>query len=413
MTGRDPGSAAAEWVRGRGPELLDYAGELIAIPTDNPPGDCTAAAEVAAAKLSSLGLTVERHDSQAPEGFAIPTVLGWLGPRTMTPELVLNAHLDASPPTPEWTEDPYGAVRRDGRIYGRGAALSKSDVAAYTYGVAAAAAVLEEPAGTVLVAITSDEGSGGDRGPRALLEQYGLQPRRAITAGPTHGIGIAHNGALQVRLTFRGRAAHQAAVPPEQEAMRHAVAVAAALIREGDRLRGIRCDGAVPGIGHPTLNVTRLSGGQWLGLAPGTVEMLIDRRVTPDEDFEAAEEHLRRLIAELVSDAGASAEVEMAQRALPLRPTPESEDWARAVQSEAEQVLGEPVPLRGVPLYTDARWFGQHGVPTVLFGAGADDIVASGANGQDENVAEADVLAASEVVARVAALVASRAEVPA
>ncbi|MEA2376846.1 MAG: hypothetical protein QOD13_753 [Thermoleophilaceae bacterium] len=399
MTNGDPAATAADWIAERGTELTAYACELIRIPTDNPPGDCAAAADAAAARLSALGLDVERYETPTGDGPPSPTVLGWLGPRTMTPELVLNAHLDASPPTPEWTEDPYAATRRDGLIYGRGATLSKSDVAAYTYAAAAAAEALGTPSGTAVVAITADEGSGGDHGPRALLERFGLRPARAITAGFTHQVGIAHNGALQARLVVRGRAAHQAVIAPEEEAMRHAIAVAAGLVAAGDRLAQVQ--GSVPGIAHPTLNVTRLAGGEWLGLAPGTVELLVDRRVMPDEDFEAAGHELERLIAKLANEAGADVEVEMVQRAQPLRPTPQSEQWAAIVQAEAEQVLGEPVPLRGIPLYTDARWFGSHGVPTVLFGAGADDIAGSGVNGQDEHVAESDLLAAAQVVARV------------
>jgi succinyl-diaminopimelate desuccinylase len=399
-TCRDAPAAASEWVTDHAAELIAYACELIAIPTDNPPGECDRAAAAAAARLSALGLDVEHFDTGTSDGRSIPTVLGWLGPRTSTPDLVLNAHVDASPPTEEWTQDPYGALRDDGRIYGRGATLAKGDVAAYTYALAAVAATFERPHGTALVAVTADEGSGGDHGPRALLEQRGLRPKRAITAGLTHQVGIAHNGAVQARIVVRGCAAHQAVVPPSDEAMRHAIMIAAGLVEAGDRLR--RVAGPVPGISHPTLNVTRLCGGQWLGLAPGTVELLVDRRVTPAEQLDEAEGGLQDLIHGLAKKSGASVDVELLQRAEPLRPTADSERWALVVSEEAEQVLSAPVPLRGIPLFTDARWFGAHGVPTVLFGAGADDIAASGANGKDEHVAEADLIAAARVVARVA-----------
>lgn len=393
-------AAACKWIREHRDQLLAHFCRLVQTPSDNPPGDCRAAADVAEAELGRLGIPVERYEVNPGDGPPLPTVLGWLGPWTDTPDLVLNAHLDASPPTPEWTVPAYAALRRDGHVFGRGATLSKSDVAAYSYALAAAAHALSGSAqGTAVVALTADEGSGGDHGPRHLVEERGLRPRHAITAGLTHQVGIAHNGAIQARLTVRGRATHQAVVPPDDEAMRHAIAIAWRIVREGDELR--RKAGKIDGIAHPTLNVTRIAGGELPGLAPGTVELLTDRRVMPEESTEVVLDELLRLIDEMAQESGAKVDVEMVQRAEPLRPTPESEHWARIVAQEAEAVQGRVVPLRGIPLYTDARWFGAHGIPTALYGTGADDLAAAGVNGQDENVAEADLYAAAEAIARV------------
>lgn len=394
-------AVASDWVIERREELLQHLCDLIGTPSDNPPGDCRAAAEVAQARCDMLGFDTERYDvNPKGDGPPLPTVLAWLGPRTLQPELVLNAHLDTSPGTPEWTVPAHSATRREGSVWGRGATLSKSDVAGYTYALAGAAAALnDEPARSALLAITSDEGSGGDHGPRHLLEQGGVAPARAICPGLTHRVAVAHNGALQLRLVVQGRGAHQAVVPPEQEAMRHAVALANRLIAHGDVLRART--GMIDGIAYPTCNVTKLSGGELLGMAPGTVELLIDRRVMPTEDMDAALSELRSVIDAGRRETGARVDCEVVQWAEPLRITKSGEAWGRVVQSEAETVLHEPVPLMGVPLYTDARWFGAHGIPTVLYGAGAEDLVATGVNGVDENVAEDDVVAASQTVARV------------
>lgn len=399
----DVAERAAAGLRERRAQVIEHLRALIATPSDNPPGDCRAAADVAQHRCEVLGLETERHEVDPGNGGPVlPTVLAWLGPRTLAPELVLNAHLDASPPTPEWTVDAYQAEIRDGHVYGRGATLSKSDVAGYTYALAAAGKALGDAlTRTAVLAITADEGSGGDNGPRWLLEQFGLRPARALVAGLTHRVGIAHNGALQLRLVVRGVAAHQAVVPPESEALRHATTLAARVFGAGDELRSH--PGMIDGIAHPTLNVTRLCGGELLGLAPGTVELLIDRRVMPSEDTAVALADLTALIDDTAAHLGASVETEIVQRAEPLRPTAASEAWARIVQAEAQVTLGTPVPIAGVPLYTDARWFGSRGIPTVMYGAGANDLVASGVNGADENVAVTDVEAAAETVARVVA----------
>ena len=45
--------------------------------------------------------------------------------------IALNAHGDVVPPGEGWTHDPYGGVITGGKLYGRAAAVSKSDFATY------------------------------------------------------------------------------------------------------------------------------------------------------------------------------------------------------------------------------------------------------------------------------------------
>ena len=55
------------------------------------------------------------------------------------PTIALNAHGDVVPPGEGWTKPPYEGVIEDGRMYGRGVAVSKSDIATYTYALRCAA----------------------------------------------------------------------------------------------------------------------------------------------------------------------------------------------------------------------------------------------------------------------------------
>lgn len=390
---------AAAWLRARDDDLVEMTCELIRTPSDNPPGDCRAAADVVENWCDRLGVAWQRLEVAPSAGPPLPIVIAWIGQRTTTPELLLNAHLDASPGTPEWTVSPYAGEVIDGQLYGRGATLAKSDVAGYLFALAAARSVVGEDHGGAALAVTADEGSGGDHGPRYVVEELGFRPRRAMTAGFTHRVCVAHNGAIQLRIAIRGQAAHQAVVPIEREAMRDAITLAGVLLDEDRRLREIH--GSIPGIEHPTLNITRLSGGELLGLAPGSVEMLVDRRVMPTEDGELVLSELRASIDRFASTRQTAIAVDVRMHARPLRPTDASREWAAVVQAEAEAVLGESVIIGGVPLYTDARWFGDAGSPTVMYGAGGEDLVDAGMNGVDEHVSVADLSAAAETVARV------------
>ena len=53
------------------------------------------------------------------------------------PVIALNAHGDVVPPGEGWTRPPYDGVVEDGRMYGRGVAVSKSDFATYAFALRA------------------------------------------------------------------------------------------------------------------------------------------------------------------------------------------------------------------------------------------------------------------------------------
>jgi acetylornithine deacetylase/succinyl-diaminopimelate desuccinylase-like protein len=62
-------------------------------------------------------------------------------------------------------------------------------------------------------------------------------------------------------------------------------------------------------------------------------------------------------------------------------------------------VLGEDIPALGVPLYADARLYAEHGVPTVMYGAGPRTIAESNAKRPDENLVLEDLRKATRIVA--------------
>ena len=73
------------------------------------------------------------------------------------------------PPGEGWTHDPYGGEVVDGRLYGRAAAVSKSDFATYTFAVRALESLGAPLAGGVELHFTYDEEFGGELGPGWLL----------------------------------------------------------------------------------------------------------------------------------------------------------------------------------------------------------------------------------------------------
>ena len=376
---------------------------IVAIPSDNPPGDCAEPAEQAARLLRDLGFEVEEHP--VPDPFVrqsgMKSVTNLIIRETFGeggPVIALNAHGDVVPPGEGWTVDPYGAEERDGAIYGRGAAVSKSDFATYAFALKALKANPEGLNGIVELHLTYDEESGGFVGPKWLLEQELSKPDLAISAGFSYAITTAHNGCLHLEVVARGRQAHAAMPDTGVDALEAITPVLAALYEERARLGAVTS--AQKGIGSPQLTVGLVSGGINTNVVPDRVSLRIDRRLIPEENGVEVESALTDLI-QRSADTSRGAEVECRRIMLaePLRPLPGVEKLVSAIQEPAVEMLGVPVEATGVPLYTDARHYSEAGIPTILYGAGPRSILEANAHGADEHVRLDDLRAATEIVA--------------
>jgi succinyl-diaminopimelate desuccinylase len=376
--------------------------ELVKVPSDNPPGDCARHAERAAALLENLGLSVQRHP--VPErlvhanGMVSATNLVVRERFGAGPTIALNAHGDVVPPGEGWSADPYGAEIRDGWMYGRGVAVSKSDFATYAYALLALKSLARPLAGTIELHLTYDEEAGGAIGPKWLLDQGVTAPDYAISAGFSYAIVTAHNGCLHLEVVISGKSAHAARPETGHDALEGAARVLNALYAHRKELSEIRS--AVPGIASPTLVVGLIRGGINTNVVPHAVTLRLDRRIIPEEDSAAVERQLNLLIRESVAgQPGIGCEVRRIMLAAPLKPVPGLERLLEPLQRNAAAVFGEPIPTHGVPLYTDARHYAAAGIPTVLYGAGPRTLIEANAHAADERLALVDLNKATEVVA--------------
>ena len=376
-----------------------FLAELVRIPSDNPPGDLAPAAAKAAQLLGKLGLEPESYpvpaDLVAANGMKSAVnliVRRKFGPG---PTIALNAHGDVVPPGEGWSRDPYGAEVVDGWMYGRGAAVSKSDFATYAFALMALEAA-KPSRGTVELHFTYDEEVGGEIGPGYLLQAGLSKPDMAICAGFSYAVVAAHNGCLHLEVTLRGRSAHAASPSTGVDALEAASQVLSALYawRKGLASRVSK----TPGIGAAQMTVGLIKGGINTNVVPDAVALRLDRRMIPEEDPAAVEAALRDLIAKAVAVAGATVEIRRVLLARPLTSTDASRKMAETLSKRASEVLGETIPITGVPLYTDARHYAESGIPTILYGAGPRSILEANAHRADERIKLDDLNAATKVI---------------
>ena len=401
----DDYDALDTWIDAHFDDEVRYLQALVRVPTDTPPGNNAPHAERTAELLSAMGLAAEKHPVPAAEVAAcgLASITNLIVRRRYGdggPVVALNAHGDVVPPGDGWSRDPYGGEIVDGRLYGRAAAVSKSDFASFTFALRALEAVARPTRGAIELHFTYDEEFGGELGPGWLLRQGLTRPDLLIAAGFSYEVVTAHNGCLQMEITLHGLASHAAYPDTGIDALQAANRLLTALYDHNGVLRQRRSK--VRGITHPYLNVGRIEGGSNTNVVPGKVTLKLDRRMIPEEDAAAVEAELCGLIERAVaSSPGVRLEMRRLLLALPLQPLPGNAPLVAAIQKHGQAVFGEPIPEGGTPLYTDARLYGAAGVPAVIYGAGPRTVLESNAKRADENLLLDDLRRATRVIARV------------
>jgi acetylornithine deacetylase/succinyl-diaminopimelate desuccinylase-like protein len=404
----DAAEAIHEFVAVHRGDAEQFLAELVRVPSDNPPGDCMPHAIRAAALLEALGFSVERHvvPDAAVRANGMVSCMNLVvrvrfGSGT-GPVIALNAHGDVVPPGAGWTVDPYAAEVRDGHLIGRGAAVSKSDFATYTFALLAlrdAAARGAAFDGVVELHFTYDEEVGGAIGPQWLLQQKIVAPDLVISAGFSYAITTAHNGCLHLEVEVAGKSGHAAQPDQGVDALEAATGILSDLYALRKTYAATRSK--VPGIVSPTLVVGLIEGGINTNVVPDHVAFRIDRRIIPDESPVEAEATLTRQLHDFAAKWPAvRVNVRRILLAVPFVPIAGQENLVGALRRHAEAVLGEDIATAGVPIYTDARLYTTTGIPAVLYGAGPRTLAEANGHRADEKLRLTDLHSATEVVAR-------------
>jgi len=391
------------WIDAHFDEQVAFLQEMIRIPTDTPPGNNAPHADAVADKVAAYGWQAERH-AVPPErvrDYGMESITNLIIRRPYAdggPTVALNAHGDVVPPGEGWSKPPYGGVVEDGYIYGRAAAVSKSDFATYIFAARALEALKVPLKGALELHFTYDEEFGGLLGPGYLLEQNLTQPDFVIAAGFAYDIVTAHNACLQLEITVHGKAGHGAMPETAVDALQAATHILNAIYGQLPELKKIKS--TVPGIDSPTMLVGRIDGGTNTNVVPGKVVLKMDRRMIPEEDPVAVEAGVRALIEGAVRDLpDIRLEIRRLLLSQALRPLPGSERLVESLQRNGLAVMGEAPQARGTPLYADARLYGERGIPAVLYGAGPRTVPESNAKKADEKLALEDLRKATKVVA--------------
>lgn len=177
--GQNTIDALRETVNGSREQLLGELSELVAIPgvawESFDPADLEKSAEAVKNLLSELpfdSVDILRVNQGDQPGH--PAVVARKAPAPGYPTILLYAHHDVQPPGKRelWNTEPFQAVEKDGRLWGRGAADDKAGVMAHIGALRAFFEhVGEEPSLGVAVFIEGEE-EAGSPGFADFLREY-------------------------------------------------------------------------------------------------------------------------------------------------------------------------------------------------------------------------------------------------
>jgi succinyl-diaminopimelate desuccinylase len=317
----DPQQALFKMIDERRDDLVDLAQSLIRFPTVNPPGEAyQPCAEFIGRRLSARGFAVEYvHAAGTPgdsERHPRINVIARRDGDARGPCVHFNSHIDVVQTGAGWTVDPFAAIVKDGKVYGRGACDMKGGLAA---SIIAVEALIDSGArlpGTLEISGTVDEESGGYGGVHYLAQRGWFSPPRVdhvIIPEPLNvdRVCIGHRGVWWAEIETHGRMAHGSMPFLGDCAVRHMNAFIDRLERDlYPKLAARRTDMPVvpSGARHSTLNINSIHGGQNEAAGypapcvPDSCRMVIDRRLLIEENMDSVKGEMRELLEQLVKD---------------------------------------------------------------------------------------------------------------
>jgi succinyl-diaminopimelate desuccinylase len=342
--------------------VVDLTRELVAVDTQNPPGNEAAVIGVCREALAPFDARFEEFEV-APGRTSLIATVGTGEPGR--PTLIVNGHLDVVPVDPTgWTRPPFGGERDGDRLYGRGTADMKGGIAAAVVALDTLRRAGRRPACDVVFHLVADEERGGALGTGAMAAAGLLHGDACIVPEPTGlNVCVAERGIVTANVVVHGRPAHASNPRDGISAIELAAKVALAV-------HAAEFEGSHPLLGSPSCNVGEIAGGTGHNTVAERCTLVLDRRVLPGATPASVEQELREKI-ESVDDPdlrydltlGVFGEASELDAADPL---------VARVQAALASVLGAEQPVIGMTFATDARFVrNDAGIPAVVCGPGA------------------------------------------
>lgn len=300
-------------------ELVQLTRDLVNFPTINPPGEAyTPCAEFIGNLLARSGYQILYVRGEGTPGdsskYPRTNVIARLEGASPGPVVHFNSHIDVVPAGDGWSVDPFAAIVRDGKIYGRGTCDMKGGMAASIIAAQAYVALNPNFPGAIEISGTVDEESGGYGGVAYLAERgYFSRPRvdHVIIPEPLNKdrVCLGHRGVWWAEIETKGEVAHGSMPFLGDCAVRHMGAVLETFERSlfpALEKKQTTMPIVPEGARRSTMNINAIHGGQtddFSGLpsanVPDSCKLIIDRRFLIEEEISQVKKEVFDLLEDL------------------------------------------------------------------------------------------------------------------
>ena len=341
--------------------MVELTRELVAIPTENPPG---LHYHDAIALLKSHLRALEFEETWAVGD----CVLSFVGRGTRT--LYWSGHYDV---VPAQRRDQFTPALHGKTIVGRGSSDMKSGLAAMIYAARALRDLGALDDGRIGLVFVPDEETAGPRGSRDLAARgvLGADAIGMLTPEPTGGVvWNANRGAITLRVTTRGKTAHVGRQHEGVNAFEGMLAVAQALVELKHEVENYTTAYHIaPDVARRSILMLggRTEGGTNFNAVPDECWFTVDRRINPEEDFDVEKQRLFDAIDRVRGPASVDVEVIQEGRA---SGSDEHGPLGRALAESIADITGRAARFEMCPGLLEIRFYAERGVPAFAYGPG-------------------------------------------
>jgi acetylornithine deacetylase/succinyl-diaminopimelate desuccinylase family protein len=386
------------WLGQREDEMAALLAELVAVPTENPPGtNYRACADLLEKQLRLVGLSCERLEAgEQKDGTGDSPVCLVASHGRGERVLYFHGHYDV---VPAQSKEQFQPSRKDHFLFGRGSCDMKGGIVAMLYAILALKECGAELDGRIALTLVPNEETGGEGG-SAWLATQGRLGRGGIgmlLAEPTSGVvWNANRGAISLRVRVFGKSAHVGLQHQGENAFER-------MHRVVERLQELKQEveerttnfniGAEQARRSILMLGGQSGGGANFNVVPEECWFTIDRRINPEEEL--AEEKSKLLaVLESCKREGIPLEWEILQegRSSACR---EEEPLGEALARSVSAVTGETPRFEMCPGLLEIRFYAAQGIPAYAYGPG----LLSVAHGPNEYVDLRKVIECSAIYA--------------
>ena len=345
-------------------EITNLAQELIKIPSDETAGE-KEVCEYLESYLKSLGMKVLLQKVLPNRPNIIAEVIG----DEVGKSIMFTGHVDTVPvgDIKKWSMDPYSAIIKDNKLFGRGSTDMKGAIASMIIAMKFIMNNVKKFNGKIIfTGVMAEETTG--LGTQKIVEEN-IKTDMAVVGEPSdEKIYRAHKGTMWFNLSTYGKLEHSSESNSESN---NAIINMMKLIMEINEISKELETIENNLVGHPSINIGLIDGGTKQNMIADSCRISIDRRTLPEEKTDEILDKLRiRLdgLRSLDDRLTFDLEIDTIREAVEVA---ESEQIVQEVKNALNKVINKNPTISGMKATTDMSILVNQGnIPSVIYGPG-------------------------------------------